>query len=78
MEDFKKHEKNVTSYKKYEKGGIESAALEAKVPTNPAMGNLVGEIPQKIQVAGEALGKTSVKKDSANANPLHGSDGKAI
>ena len=60
MEDFKKVEKNVKSYKKYEKPGVDNDALKAKAP-NPS--DLVGDMPEKLHVAGP-VGKTSAKKSA--------------
>ena len=74
MKNFKEYEKNVASYKKYEKGGKDNDSLVAKAPK---MGDLIAEIPSKLHVSGP-IGATSVKKDSPNANDKHDGDGKAI
>ena len=74
MTDFKEHEKNVTSYKKYEKKGVDNDALKPKTPN---MGDLVGEVPEKLHIAAP-MGETSVRATKKDENPLHGGDGKPI
>jgi len=80
--DFKKVEKNVKSYKKYEKGGngpnsrSDNDSLVAKAPK---MGDLVGEVPEKLHISSPAgSARPSAKKAKPGENPLHTGEGKPV